>query len=81
MNANAKQLLESALRLPVDQRAELAARLIQTLDPGVDEDTTVAWAAEIQERVKEIDESQVKTVPWSQARRMIMGQEDVETAD
>ena len=38
------RLLEEALELPDHDRAELAASLIESLDPDVDEDASSAWA-------------------------------------
>jgi len=72
MNAPAQKLLEDALRLPQRDRAELAASLIDSLDPGVDEDAPAAWASEIERRIAELEQGTVKPVPWPEARRMIV---------
>ena len=71
MNATAKQLLAHALELPDGERAELAAELIDSLDPGVDSDAWTAWNAEIARRVGEMDAGTISRVPWPEARRMI----------
>ena len=42
-----EQLLNDAMRLPDEQRAALAAALIESLDQGVDEDAEAAWSVEI----------------------------------
>lgn len=68
---DSKQLLVEALRLPEEERAALAAELIDSLDSDVDVDAEAAWAAEIQARVSAIESGQAKTVPWSEARRRI----------
>jgi len=81
MNASAKQLYDRALQLPDGERAELAARLIESLDPDVDEDMDAAWGREIQRRLAELDSGQVAAVPWPEARRMILGQTDGSPAD
>ena len=62
-----------ALRLPKSARAALAARLLESLDAEIDEDAEEAWDAEIARRHEEIDSGRVKMVPWSEARRQIMG--------
>ncbi len=73
MTSNVKKLLDEALRLPSEVRAALAGSLIESLDETVDEDAESAWAETIQDRIKEIESGKVKTVPWSKARRMILG--------
>jgi hypothetical protein len=45
MDATSYQLLQSALALPDHDRADLAAELIASLDPGADADYEAAWSA------------------------------------
>jgi len=66
-----QELLENAMRLPDEQRAALAAALIESLDPSVDEDAEAAWSAEIARRLRQVQDGDVQTVPWPQARQMI----------
>ncbi len=68
MNTTIQQLLDGAMRLPQGQRAEFAARLIDTLDPKTDDDAHAAWEDEIKRRMAEIDSGAVKTIPWSEAQ-------------
>jgi putative addiction module component (TIGR02574 family) len=70
-----QELLNDAMRLPDEQRAALAAALIESLDGGVDEDAEAAWAVEIARRLREVESGHVKTIPWPQARRMIVADE------
>jgi putative addiction module component (TIGR02574 family) len=70
-----QELLENAMRLPDEQRAALAAALIESLDQSVDEDAEAAWAAEIACRLHQVESGDVKTVPWPQARQMIVANE------
>jgi len=67
------KLLEEALKLPPEARAALAGSLIDSLDEVVDEDAEAAWATEISRRVQELDSGSVRTVPWAEARRRIVG--------
>jgi len=76
MNTTAKQLYDSALHLPDSERAELAAWLIESLDPEVDREVDKAWDAEIKRRIDELDSGSVTAVPWPEARRMILGLSD-----
>ncbi len=66
-------LLKKALKLPPEARAAIAGSLLESLDQTVDEDAEAAWADEISRRIRDLDSGKAKTVPWSQARRMILG--------
>lgn len=46
MIQQAAHILDEALRLPDGQRAELAARLIESLNPAFDEGIEAGWAHE-----------------------------------
>lgn len=81
MNATAQQLFETALHLPDGQRAELAARLITSLDPVVDADAAASWELQIQQRLSDIDAGKVQMIPWEQARQVIRDETDGTVAD
>jgi putative addiction module component (TIGR02574 family) len=66
-----KQLSEEAVRLPDEERAALAGRLIQSLETEVDPDTEAAWSVEIRARLDRLDAETATTIPWSEARRRI----------
>jgi putative addiction module component (TIGR02574 family) len=66
-----KQLLSEALRLSEEERAELAAELIQSLDTVVDSDAETAWSAEVASRLAQVDSGTAITISWSEARRRI----------
>lgn len=67
------KLLQDALKLSADERAALAAALIDTLDDGPpDADVEAAWAAEIERRIAEVDAGVVKPIPWPEARAAIL---------
>jgi putative addiction module component (TIGR02574 family) len=68
-----KKVLEEALRLPAEARAAIAGRLIESLDDSVDEDAEASWSKEIARRIDDLDKGKIKTVPWSVARRQILG--------
>jgi putative addiction module component (TIGR02574 family) len=68
-----KKILEEALRLPPEARAALAGHLLESLDDSVDEDAEAEWGKEIARRIDQLDKGTVKTVPWSVARRQILG--------
>lgn len=74
MTPDLGKFLEEALKLSPEARAALAASLLQSLDQDVDEGAEAAWAEEIAKRIHELDSGAVTPVPWSEARRMILGQ-------
>jgi putative addiction module component (TIGR02574 family) len=76
MTEHAKQLLAEALRLPENDRGDLAARLIESLDPVNDEEIEAAWGAEIQKRLEELRTGQVQSMSWAEARRKILEDTD-----
>ena len=71
MTKNAERLLDEALRLAQSERAEIAARLIQSLEPETDSDVDAAWAAEIERRCAALDAGQAVTSDWNDVRRRI----------
>lgn len=73
MNPLEDRLLRDALRLSPEARAALAGALLDSLEAEPDPDAESAWDAEIRKRVAELDAGAVKTVPWSEARQIILG--------
>ena len=69
MTHEAKALLEKALSLPENERAELASNLIASLDTNVDPDTDAAWQEEVARRAREVSSGKVTTVSWDQVQR------------
>ncbi len=57
----AERLLQEAMQLTSDERELLAVELFASLEkePGYDE----AWGAEIERRIKEIDDGTVEMIP------------------
>lgn len=71
------KLLEAAMKLPPEERAALAAKLLESLDDdAVDDDAEAAWAAEIERRVQEIKAGTARTIPWEEARARIQKARD-----
>jgi putative addiction module component (TIGR02574 family) len=75
----AAQLLADALRLADSERGDIAARLLESLDPGIDEDAETAWGEELIKRIAELREGTVKPISWPEARRRIL--EDMDEPD
>ena len=69
MTHEAKALLEKALALPDNERAELAGSLIASLDTTVDPDADAAWQEEVARRAQEVRSGAVATVSWEVVQR------------
>lgn len=61
----------AALSLSEAERAELAARLLDSLDGPPDDDAEEAWKAEVARRAAD---GGAATVPWSEVRAALLGQ-------
>jgi putative addiction module component (TIGR02574 family) len=56
MTSRAQELLREVLALPVDERADVAAELLASLDNGSEDPAEVeaAWATEIERRARRV---------------------------
>jgi putative addiction module component (TIGR02574 family) len=73
MSRKSEKLAAEALKLPPEGRAALAAKLIESLETEVDEDAEAAWSTEIAQRIADLESGKVRAIPWSEARRRILG--------
>jgi len=64
-------LLEQALDLPEHDRAEIATRLLESLDPRTQSDVDAAWSAEIERRCAAVDAGELATSDWNEVRARI----------
>ncbi len=73
MRVDAQTLFEQVLTLGQCERADFAARLLESLDGPKQEGVDEAWNREIAQRIAEIDRGSVELVPWEQASEIIFG--------
>jgi len=71
MARGGKKLLHEALELPIEERAELAAELIASLDGPADADVEAAWAAEIERRAARALSGESQGTAWEEVRDRI----------
>ncbi len=76
MTTDAIKLLKDVLGLPDNDRADIAARLIDSLDQRADDDAESAWDTEIARRIADMGDGSVNPIPWPEARRVILGMSD-----
>jgi putative addiction module component (TIGR02574 family) len=65
------RLLTQVLDLPKSERAEMAARVLESLDAPADDDVDQAWADEIERRCAAVDSGEIVTSDWNDVRRRI----------
>jgi putative addiction module component (TIGR02574 family) len=63
MSLQIKEIVNKALNLSPEERAELIHELILSLDDVIDNEVERAWDAEIEKRVKEIKSGKAKGRP------------------
>jgi len=76
MASRKRKVLDEALKLPAKERAEIAGKLLQSLDaeesmedPQVVEAT---WAAEVARRARDLDTGRVKGLSRAEARKIVI---------
>jgi len=62
-------ILQTALDLPDKERAELALRLVESLDGEPASDVEAAWAAEVKDRVGALRRGEARTRPAAEVFR------------
>jgi putative addiction module component (TIGR02574 family) len=75
-------LLDAALQLPEEARAELASRLLDSLEsPYANAEIEAAWAAEIKRRIDDLESGREKGIPYDQVWEKIMDDSDLDGDD
>jgi putative addiction module component (TIGR02574 family) len=68
---NLRAIENEALHLPVEERARLAQRLLESLDELSEPEAEKLWLAEAEHRAREIDEGKVQLVSAEEVERRI----------
>jgi len=64
-----KQIEDEVLHLSEDERAELAQKLLLSLDEPSEDEIAEDWLVEAQRRARELDEGIAQPVPAGEVRR------------
>lgn len=67
MSRNGAQVFEKALGLPPDERAELADRLLSSLDTKHQRKIDELWAEEAEDRIDAFERGEIKAVSVKEA--------------
>jgi putative addiction module component (TIGR02574 family) len=78
MATRAKIVLEQALSLTSEQRLDLVAELLASVDGAPSATWEAGWRAELDDRMREVETGTVRPVPWTEARarlraRLVVG--------
>ena len=71
MSTKTTELLRQAMALSIEERADLAGQLIESLDSAEPGNSKADWEAEIERRMGEIDSGAVKPVSMDEAFRRL----------
>ena len=66
---NLKQIADKALHLPKVERAELAQKLLLSLDALSEDEIADDWLTEAYRRARELDDGTVQAIPAEEVRR------------
>ena len=69
---NLLEIEREALHLSEEERAELAQKLLLSLDSPLESEISEAWLAEADRRARELDKGLVQPVPAEEVRRKAM---------
>jgi putative addiction module component (TIGR02574 family) len=75
MTSRAQALLREALALPTEERADVAAELLASLEdaaPDNPADVEAAWAREIERRARRVMSGESTGEPWEDVRARIL---------
>ena len=72
MATELRQLYREALELTDNDRATLAALLIESLEAPPDPDVESAWTEEAKRRWLEIQSGKVQTIPWEEIKARLL---------
>ena len=64
-----KTLQQAALELPPDERADLAQKLLLSLDEPSEEELAQSWLLEARRRAEELDRGEVRPISAEEVRR------------
>ncbi len=68
---NLKQIKDEVLHLPAGDRAELAQKLLLSLDTPSQDEVDAGWLTESHRRARELDEGIVQPIPAEEVRRKV----------
>lgn len=71
MTQKSQVVLEEALKLSPNERAEVAEQLIASLEEAPDTAVEQVWQQEVQRRLQQVERGEVTTIPWEEVQRRL----------
>ncbi len=71
MTGRGETILKEALELTPEEREELAAEILASLDADAYEEAEQAWATEIERRARRVLSGDTSGKPWAEVRERI----------
>jgi len=71
MSPKSAELFKQALELSVEERADLAAQILESLEASDDPSVQAAWQAEIERRMADVDSGAVKPISLDEFQRRL----------
>lgn len=71
MATGIEEILKAALNLPSDSRAELAEKLLESLDEEKRAEIEESWVEEIERRWTEFETGKMKAIPGEEVMRSL----------
>ena len=68
MTSAVHELYEKACELSAEDRAALAALLLESLDSTIDDGAEDLWVKEIERRLSDYNGGRIRTIPWRDVR-------------
>lgn len=70
MTERSVELLQQALSLTEEERADLAASLLNSLDASPDPDAEALWQEEISRRAAALDSGNARAIAWNEVQSL-----------
>jgi putative addiction module component (TIGR02574 family) len=71
MTQRSLELLEQALSLTEEERTDLVASLLNSLDTSPDPDAESLWQEEVSRRASNLDSGKARTIPWRDVQSQV----------
>ena len=71
MTDRSTELLQKALSLTEEERADLAASMLNSLEASPDQDAEALWQEEISRRESALDSGEARTIPWKEVQSQV----------
>ncbi|MDZ4783015.1 MAG: addiction module protein [Planctomycetia bacterium] len=70
-STNLTELYQAALKLPLSDRADLAATLMESVKAAETHDRSDPWAEEIRRRVEDLESGKAVLLTWEEVERRL----------